>query len=317
MHWVKAREDLLEAHAPGQLVIVRRPERKRLQLEIACKSRKAARALLEQFGGRVKELPHNWLNRFARACKGKPIQIGKRLIVAKPVNEPPGCSQAGDERNSVRRARSDSQTRADVKAQIGETQFLLIPASMAFGTGEHATTEIALRLLEKLTRHWKRGWSVVDLGTGSGILALAAKRFGAGHVVAIDVDPTAISIAKSNARLNQIHGVTFRLSDVRSWKWGDATDVITANLYSELLIEILPKLRRSGWLILSGILRSQETEFLRPLLRNNIEIMSIKRGGKWAAILARRRGPLEPWNLADGKFLRQLRTPSTVRTNAN
>jgi len=102
---------------------------------------------------------------------------------------------------------------------------------MAFGTGEHPTTAMSLRLLEQLTRRWKRGWSVVDLGTGSGILALAAKRFGAGDVVGMDNDPTATSTAKSNARLNKIHGVVFRFGDVLKREWPRNADVITANLY--------------------------------------------------------------------------------------
>ena len=315
--WVQTHEDLLQGHARGQLVIVHRPGRKRLQLEIACNSRKASRALLEQFGGRVEELARNWLDRFDHACKAEPIKIGKRLIIAKSINRRLGCARPRPRQNPVRRLRANAPRRAHATAQIGKTQILRIPASMAFGTGEHATTTMTLRFLEKLTRHWKRGWSVVDLGTGSGILALAAKRFGARRIVAIDIDPTAISIAKSNARLNRIHGVTFQLSDVRKWKLAREIDVITANLYSELLTEILWKLKRSGWLILSGILRSQETEFFRALLRNNIEIINMKRGGKWIAILARPRGPLKASNLSDGKFLRQSPTPATVKTNAN
>ena len=315
--WVEAHADILQAAAQGALVIVKRPGHKWFQLEIACNARTGSRALLEQFGGRVEELPRNWLDRFARTSQAKPIKIGKRLIVAKPVNGRRGCSCHGHQRNPVRRARPDAPRTAHATTRIGETQFLLIPASMAFGTGEHATTTMALRLLEKLTRHWKRGWSVVDLGTGSGILPLAAKRFGAGRVVAIDVDPTAISIAESNARLNQIHGVTFRLSDVRKWKSAHETDVITANLYSELLIEILSKLKRSDWLILSGILRSQETEFLRALLRNKIEIISIKHRGKWIAILARCSGALRAADLTGGKFLRRSQTSVTIERNAN
>ena len=149
---------------------------------------------------------------------------------------------------------------------------------------------MSLRLLEGLTRHWQRGWSVADLGTGSGILALAASRFGAGRVLGLDIDPTAISIAKSNAKLNKIDGVTFQLADVRERKSAQKTHVITANLYSDLLTEILPKLRRSGWLILSGILRDQETEFVGCLRRNKIEIIRIRRRGKWIAILARCNG---------------------------
>src|SRR5205085_12256303 len=84
---------------------------------------------------------------------------------------------------------------------------LIIPAEAAFGTGEHATTAMSLRVLENLTRNWKRDWSIVELGTGIGILALAAKILGANHVLGIDNDPVAISIAKRNARRNKIRGV--------------------------------------------------------------------------------------------------------------
>src|SRR4029077_14721011 len=84
---------------------------------------------------------------------------------------------------------------------------LVIPAGVAFGTGEHATTAMSLRLLEQLTRGWRAGWSLVDLGTGSGILALAAKKLGAGEVVGIDIDAIAISTARSNSCVNKLRGV--------------------------------------------------------------------------------------------------------------
>jgi ribosomal protein L11 methyltransferase len=106
---------------------------------------------------------------------------------------------------------------------------LVIPAGAAFGTGEHATTAISLRLLAHLTRKWKTQWSIVDLGTGSGILALAAKRVGAKRVIGIDNDPVAISTAKQNARLNKIRGVTFRVEDLRRSKIRANTDLVTAN----------------------------------------------------------------------------------------
>lgn len=172
---------------------------------------------------------------------------------------------------------------------------------------------MALRLLEQLTRRWNRGWSLTDLGTGSGILPLAAKCFGAGRVVGIDIDPTAISMAKLNARLNKIRGATFQLADVRKRKPAQKTHVIIASLYSRLLIEILPKLKRSDWLILSGILRSQQTEVLCALLQDKIEIISIKRRGKWIAILARCSGALRAPELAGGKVLRRSPTAATVK----
>ena len=163
---------------------------------------------------------------------------------------------------------------------------ILIPASAAFGTGEHATTAMSLRFLERLTRKWEKGWSLADLGTGSGILALTAKRFGAGRVIGIDIDPKAISIAKANARLNRIDNVDFRFGDARQWRSTDYSDIVTANLYSELLIDLLPKLKRNNWLILSGVLRRQENELLRALRQNKLELVGIKHSGKWTAVLA-------------------------------
>ena len=166
------------------------------------------------------------------------------------------------------------------------SQRLIIPAGAAFGTGEHATTAMSLRLLEKLTRNWKPGWSIVDLGTGSGILALAAKRLGGRRVIGIDNDPTAISTAKANARANKIQGVQFRGGDVRRSKLPGRVHIVTANLFSELLIAILPKLKRARWLILSGILREQERDVTRALARHKIDIVEVRRRGKWVAILA-------------------------------
>jgi ribosomal protein L11 methyltransferase len=293
IRWLKAHEDLLQAHAHGQLVIVRRPKRKRLELEIVCRSPSDSSALLTEFGGRIEALPRNWLERFARG-DAKGIKIGKRLMVVRSINELRRCSVRCLQRSPRHRARPDAQRTTHPTAHTIKPALLVIPASLAFGTGEHATTAMSLLFLEQLTRCWKRGWSLVDLGTGSGILALAAKCFGAGLVIGVDNDPAAISMAKSNARLNKIRGATFQLGDVHRSNPAQKTDVITANLYSDLLIEILPKLRSGEWLILSGILRSQKHEFVRGLQRNYLDVVDMKRRGKWMAFLARRIGTLRP-----------------------
>jgi ribosomal protein L11 methyltransferase len=262
--WLRAHETILQARSGGRLAIISRPGRKRRQLEIPCASRNDSRKLVEQFGGRTEKLPRNWLQRFARLLQSKPIKVGKRLVIT---------------------GRVDFQTpKAFV---LRKPRLLVIPASTAFGTGEHATTAMSLRLLERLTREWKNSWSLADLGTGSGILALAAKRFGAGRVVGIDVDPKAISVAKANARSNKIDNVDFKLTDLRKWKSWVGTDIVAANLYSELLIEILPKLKRGRWLILSGVLRMHEDKFFHALRRNKIEVVKINRRGKWIAVLAK------------------------------
>jgi ribosomal protein L11 methyltransferase len=116
------------------------------------------------------------------------------------------------------------------------------------------------------------------------------------RVIGIDNDPVAISTAKENARLNRIRAVQFRVSDVRRWRspsksflrrsgYGDRVDIIIANLFSELLIEILPKLKVARWMILSGILRNQESDVTHALMRHKIDILQVRRRGKWVAIL--------------------------------
>jgi ribosomal protein L11 methyltransferase len=172
--------------------------------------------------------------------------------------------------------------------QIGNRK-LIIPAGAAFGTGEHVTTAMCLRLLEEISRKWKTDWSIVDVGTGTGVLALAAKCLGAKYAIGIDNDAIAISSAKENARLNIIRGVEFQVADVRDWKFPRDVDVITANLFSELLLEIMPTFKAGRWLILSGMLRAQEPNVGRALNRNKIDIIEVRRRGKWVAILARRR----------------------------
>jgi ribosomal protein L11 methyltransferase len=169
----------------------------------------------------------------------------------------------------------------------------VIPAEAAFGTGEHATTALCLRMLERVTRKLDGGWSMLDAGTGSGVLAMAGARFGARRIVAIDNDPLACSIARRNARANRIRNIEFRLGDVLGQKVDGKFDVMTANLFSEILIAALPAwsrhVARDGWLILSGILRSQEKAIAVALSRNDFMAKEIRRRGKWIAFLAFRK----------------------------
>jgi ribosomal protein L11 methyltransferase len=125
---------------------------------------------------------------------------------------------------------------------------------------------------------------LLDLGTGTGILALAAARFGAKRVIAIDDDPVAIATARANARRNKINNIDFRVADVRWWPFPPRIEIITANLFSELLIEILPKLKRAQRLIFSGILHEQKAHLIRALKRNGIAVLETRRRGKWIAI---------------------------------
>ncbi len=295
--WLAANEVPLGEVANQRLAIISRPGRKNAIAEIADSSRRDLEKIRSRFGGTIEQLPHDWLKEFSRSQKSEPIKIGNRLTIYRSVT-------------SKNRSRNKNRS-------------LLIPAGAAFGTGEHATTAMSLRLLERCTRFWgaqaasllgsaasrtlfKRSSSascrrvqagslrspepertLLDLGTGSGILALAAARFGAKRVIAIDDDPVAIATARENARRNKLDNIDFRIADVRRWPFPPRSEIITANLFSELLIEILPKLKRAQRLILSGILRDQEAQLVRALKRNGIVIVEMRRRGKWIAILAR------------------------------
>ena len=294
--WLAANEVALREIAGRRLAIVSTPGHKNAIAEIASPNYSELEKIRKRFGGVIEKLPRNWVRKFLRGQKPKSLKIAKRLVIVSST--------------------------ASGKMSTSKSNCLLIPAGAAFGTGEHATTAMTLRLLERMTRCWgaqaaslpvsaasrnffekfrpsagcrrmqagslrslARGFSPLDLGTGSGNLALAAARFGAKRIIAIDHDPIAIATAKENARRNKIEQVDFQVADVRQWKFPARVDIITANLFSGLLIEILPKLKCAEWLILSGVLREQEPQLLRTLKRNGIAVGERRRRGKWIAML--------------------------------
>jgi ribosomal protein L11 methyltransferase len=265
--WLQGREEQLQTRAGGALTVIERPGRSRVRLEVCCRDHRTARCLLAEFGGQIERLPREWLARFSRGQKPRALKIGKRLVVLNVG----GAS-------APRRSRHK-----------GPSHFLVIPAAAAFGTGEHHTTAMCLRLLEAATCGWKDNWRMLDAGTGTGILALAGRCFGAQDVLAIDNDPRAIATAKENARANAIHGVRFLLGDAVRKTGKGKLDVITANLFSELLVSALPfwktRLQKNGLMILSGVLREQESALLRALRANRFEIARVSRRGKWIALL--------------------------------
>ena len=134
---------------------------------------------------------------------------------------------------------------------------------------------------------------MLDAGTGTGILALAARRLGASEVLGLDNDPRAVAHARQNARLNRISRARFIAADLLRWKPSARYEVVTANLFSELLIAALPTfrhaLRAKGYLIASGILHEQTEAVARALRRNAFQVEKQRRRGKWIAFLAARK----------------------------
>lgn len=136
---------------------------------------------------------------------------------------------------------------------------LILDPGMAFGTGSHPTTRLCLEWLEE---NVSSGCSILDYGCGSGILAIAASRLGAGRVAGVDIDPQAIESARANAANN---GVEARFEDSAQALAGEY-DVVVANILSNPLRVLAPAIcahvRSGGRLALSGILREQAEEII-------------------------------------------------------
>jgi ribosomal protein L11 methyltransferase len=141
----------------------------------------------------------------------------------------------------------------DVPSSAGNATVIVIEPSMGFGTGHHATTRMCLRLLDEIDL---RGRTVLDLGTGSGVLSMAAAFRGARSVVGIDVDPDAIRSAEASAALNAVPGtISFQIADFRTTPPAPA-DLVVANLTGGMLTssarQITGLVRHDGQLIVSG-----------------------------------------------------------------
>jgi ribosomal protein L11 methyltransferase len=175
------------------------------------------------------------------------VRVGN-IIVAPPWDVPPSDGpppEAGTE-----------------SGRTLETIVIVIRPSMGFGTAHHATTRLCLAALQRLDAH---GRAVVDVGTGSGVLAIAASRLGASSVVGVDDDPDALRAAEDNLSLNRDAHVVLREIDARSTML-DACDIVIANLTGGLLVTAAPSLyglaKPGGYLVLSGLLQEEETAVL-------------------------------------------------------
>jgi ribosomal protein L11 methyltransferase len=158
---------------------------------------------------------------------------------------------------------------------------------MAFGTGHHATTRTCLELLE---RHLQAGCALLDVGTGSGVLAIAALRLGAERAVGVDVDPLARAAAAANAARN---GVADRLRVRGSLDEVDGNfAAATANLQLSLLVEletrIAARLLPDGLLVASGLLR-EEIEAWRAVYAGRWREVEISGDREWVTVASHRR----------------------------
>lgn len=205
----------------------------------------------------IEKLPYqNWNAEWRKYFK--PVQIGEKLWVRPPwENLPDGAT--------------------------GEA--IIIDPQMAFGTGHHETTKLMIQLMQSLDLQEK---AILDLGTGSGILAIAARKLGATSVIGIDIDPEAIENAEHNLQLNKTNGVEVYVGNI-SYVVGQKFPVILANIQFHILEPIADALyeclQNEGKLLISGILATEAERFIGIFRRTGFTLESQSTLGEWSGIL--------------------------------
>ncbi|MDD3298838.1 MAG: 50S ribosomal protein L11 methyltransferase, partial [Firmicutes bacterium] len=194
----------------------------------------------------------------------KPLRIGQNIVV-KPSWE-------------------------DYRPGEGDIMVTIDPG-MAFGTGTHESTVLCMELMEK---YLKKGDRVLDIGCGSGILAVTAALLGAGAVEAYDLQQLAVDITKKNTRLNGVDQVIkAKQGDLLDRVRGRA-DIIVSNIVADVIIRMGPlvtgHLKPGAVFIASGIIRDRKEEVCKALLYNGMEIMEERRRNEWIALAARTGG---------------------------
>lgn len=169
---------------------------------------------------------------------------------------------------------------------------LALDPGMAFGTGLHPTTRLCLALLEGAAdRGALDGARVLDVGCGSGILAIAAARLGVASVLGVDIDPIAIEATTANARRNHLaRRIRARAGSLPSG--APAFDLVLANLIASVLVTLATalrdELRPGGLLLASGIFEDRETDVAADFGKAGLEVVERAAEGEWVALVARR-----------------------------
>lgn len=170
-----------------------------------------------------------------------------------------------------------------------DDKVVTIDPGMAFGTGTHETTGMCVSLVEEYV---KSGMDVIDVGTGTGILAIAAAHMGAKHVLASDIDPMAVRVARENIEINGFsHVIEAKEGDLLEACESDA-NVVIANIIADVIIHICAPvralIREGGVFICSGIAREREDEVIEAIRKAGYGKLDIRNDGEWTAIACQR-----------------------------
>jgi len=170
----------------------------------------------------------------------------------------------------------------------GEITVTLDPG-MAFGTGSHPTTIQSIRFLEK---YLKEGDTVIDVGTGSGILSITAAKLGAKKVYAYDVDTVAVRVAEENVKVNKVENVV-------STSYNDLlagidlkADLIVSNIIADIIIKLIPQAKQclidEGYFIVSGIIAERWPDVHQTLTKHGLKIIEINETDDWITAVTRK-----------------------------
>ncbi|WP_146848672.1 50S ribosomal protein L11 methyltransferase [Brevifollis gellanilyticus] len=271
--WMDAWEERFSGNPALNLVITTIPGQVRVRVEIYAEKKKDVAAVQKEWGGSVREVKQqNWA---ALSKEPMPsISVRGKLVVVS--------------------ARSAKDIAKEKKANVGK-EVVAIPADMAFGTGHHATTATVLRMLVDAAKELEgQKWTMADLGCGSGILAIAAVKLGSTKTWGCDFDPKAVLVSKENAERNGTAKIRFTEVDVLEWEPKEQWDLVAANIFVTVLEEAFPQIVRSvkpgGFIMASGILKSQAPPCLKVAESCGIRWDRVVTKGKWLSAMGRRVG---------------------------
>ncbi len=175
----------------------------------------------------------------------------------------------------------------------GENELVIkIDSGMAFGTGTHPTTALCLSMLED---YLNKGDDFLDVGTGSGILMIAAAKLGAEMVVGTDKNETAVEIARRNLMLNKIKGEGVQVMVGNLLQGVEKRfDLVVANILTEIIVELLEDigkvLKKSGLFICSGMIERNTHRVVSKMRRLDLEVVEMRKKSYWVSIAAKQKG---------------------------
>ncbi len=174
--------------------------------------------------------------------------------------------------------------------QQADEKPIVMDPKLAFGTGTHETTQLMMQALETVVRG---GESMIDVGTGSGVLAVAARQLGVGPILATDIDDMAVAVAKENLVLNPVAAdIPVVASDLLADVTVAPVDLIVANILADVIARLIPQtiplLKPNGYFLVSGIYDAIAPEIEQQLVSHGYHVVQKAQMGEWHSYIAKR-----------------------------